>query len=147
MDVKPKQKIRNMFSNVSETVQTFADPGAPLKTNTLIRIHSNPTNSYENLQYGLLCYPSIHLFVNWTDCDVKSVNTHHTLQCEHPSENDWLPFCPLRLSAVITFNHLAQWTYRVSPCRCVCSISLWIDWQYFQIFITFKFILTSGNIY
>lgn len=40
---------------------------------------------------------------SWTDGDVKSVNTHHTLQSEHPSENDWLPFCPLRLSTVMTF--------------------------------------------
>lgn len=83
---------------------------------------------------------------SWADGDVKSVNTHHTLQCEHSSENDWLPFCPLRLSAVMTFNRPAEWAcVWVSRCRCVRSINLWIKWQYFQIFITCKSILTSGT--
>lgn len=78
----------------------------------------------------------------------KCVNIHGSLQCRHSWLNDWLPFCPLRLSAAVTRSPPAKRAcmcafakhqfVSVKPCLC-------IQWPYFQIFIPWKPTVTSGE--
>lgn len=100
------------------------------------------------------CYAQTSMCWNsWTAGGVKSVNSHHALHCEHPSVNDWLPFCPLRLSAILTFHYPAELDWNLSAGMCaaplcglgVCSniyashVSLfWHLGTYIKWFLTFQ---------